>query len=262
MAICVDPSIRALKKLGYNGVRYPKAALQPLVLIGRQRGETAILDTLPGLITNDAGAPPTVDRDQPSSGIHGEKTGKLDASLGLDILGAVIGAMGGNLGVKTAYQDARKIQFEFQDVLTDTVLPGRVGAYLSGGRVDGNNLVFKEYVLGNGELYVVTETLKSRKFSLSAEVKGGGNLAVDLPVIKQILGASLSVEAAAGGSQALVYEGPVALTFAFKCFELGVEDGELRMVSQRPTGRVSFAAAPGGPAAADISEQGPLSFGL
>ncbi|MGH9323666.1 MAG: hypothetical protein ACRD21_06950, partial [Vicinamibacteria bacterium] len=119
----------------------------------------------------------------------------------------------------------------YTDVFSDRVQPLDVGNFLRNGDVDAGNLILREYVLGNGELYLITETIKSSKFSVQHEARDGVELKVDIPVLKQLVGGNVSVTTAGESSRVVSFEGKDELTFGFKCLRVGVEDGVLRLVS-------------------------------
>src|SRR6187402_270783 len=153
---CSDPSTTFLRTLGFNTVRLPSASFRPFVLIGRQNRETQQLGLLSSLITSAPGPLPAITADVPAANISGKKTAKMDVSIGANILGTLVGAMGGNVGVNIGYTDARKVEFTYKDVTLDSAMPLDIGTYLRDGKVDAGNLILQQYVLGNGELFVVT----------------------------------------------------------------------------------------------------------
>jgi hypothetical protein len=241
MGICKDQSTTYLKRLGYNVVRHPQEGIAPLDLIGRQRGTTGYLGSLDKLITSPAGPRPNVERDLAAADVNGQKSSKFSLSVGTEILGSIIGAMGGQLGVQTGYTNARKVEFHFTGVLKDRATPLDVGGYLRDGEVDAGNTVLREYVIGNGDLFLVLETIKTKKLVVRYEREQGVDAAVDIPVIQELLGAEIAVSALAGSSGMISYEGSTYLTFGFRCFEVGIDDGELRMMASKP-GSIPLAA--------------------
>lgn len=245
MGICKDQATTYLKDLGYNVVRHPREGIEPLQLIGRQNGSVLQLGGLDKLITSPPGPLPVITRDQVATDLSGQASSKLDLAVGLNILGSFIKAMtGNNLGLKTSYKQAQKVQFEFSEVTTDSVVPLEVGSYLRNGEVDDDNLVLEQYVLGNGSLYLITRTVKAKKFTVTAEKSNGTGVELEVPVIQQAVGGSVKVTADSERSSKITYEGPVALTFGFQAFEVGVAGGVLSLVSGK-AGVVALAAGGG-----------------
>lgn len=237
MAICSDASNKYLRDVGYNVVRVPRKFLPPLTLIGRQNNTIEVLGELTDLITQPSGPLPPILSDQTASSINGQKSSSMKLSLGLSILGGLISGLGGGkLGASAGFTNARTTTFEFNNVVVDSVAPLKVGAYLRDGDVDEGNLILAQYVTGNGQLYVVTERLRSNEITVVFEGNHGVTANVDVPVISNMVGGSLGVELANGRKNAVKFKGAELLTFGFKCFQIGVKDGNLSM----------FATAPGG----------------
>jgi hypothetical protein len=235
MGICRDAATTYLKNLGYNVVRHPREGIDPLQLIGKQKGTVLQLGGLDKLIANPPASLPAITRNQIAVDLSGQASSKLDLAVGINILGSFIKAMtGNNLGLKVSYQKADKIQFQFADVTTDSVVPLDVGNYLRQGDVDNDNLILEQYVLGNGTLYLITRTVKAKKFNVVAEKSNGTGVELEVPMIQGIVGGNLKVTADSARSAQITYEGPVSLTFGFQCFEVGVAGGELSLVSAKP----------------------------
>ena len=62
---------------------------------------------------------------------------------------------------------------------------------------------------------------------------GGVEVALEVPVIKQMLNGRVQVSAESDSSGTVTYEGDKYLTFGFECFEVGVEEGVLTMMSAK-----------------------------
>lgn len=232
MGLCSDDSNQYLRDVGYNVVKLPRKFLPPLSLVGKQGGAIEAIGDITKLITTPGGSLPTITSDQTTSNINGKSTSSLKLSIGLSILnGLISGLGGGKLGVSAGYTNARTVTFEFNNVLFDSVQALDVGAYLRGGEIDLGNPVLEQYVLGNGSLYVVTERLKASEITTTFETSDGVNASIDVPVIANQVGGSVSVELAAGRSSTVKFKGTELLTFGFKCFQIGVKDGDITMLS-------------------------------
>jgi hypothetical protein len=234
MGICKDESTTYLKRLGYNVVRQPQEDIRPLNLIGMQGGSNNYLGSLDKLITNAPGPLPTVQQDLAAADVNGQKSSQLELGIGANILGAVIGAMGGNLGIDTSYTNARQVEFRFTDVLKDRVTPIDVGNYLRDGNVDAGNPVLNEYVLGNGRLFVIIETIKTKKLSVSYQRDTNVAAKVDVPVLQDLVGGNVAIQVGGAAKSTVTYEGSTYLTFGFRCYEVGVQGGGLWVMASGP----------------------------
>jgi hypothetical protein len=233
MGFCRDDATTYLKRLGYNVVRHPREGIQPLDLIGQQRRSTNYLGGIDRLITEPSGSPPTVERDLVAADVNGRSSSELNLSVGANVLGAVVGAMGGNLGVNTAYTNARSVEFQFRDVLQDRVAPLDVGNYLRDGNVDASNPVLREYILGNGHLHLITETIRTKQLTVSYQRSEGVAAKVEVPVLQELVGGNVEVKMEAQAEGKVTFEGPDYLAFGFRCYEIGVDGPYLRMFASK-----------------------------
>lgn len=231
MGICKDPATTYLQRLGFNVIRHPDAGLAPMKLVGRRAGETRLLGDLQQLIEETEQRLPEWKKDIEAAEISGQSTSSLKASLGIQILGDLIGALGGNIGVKAAYEQAKRVTFTFGDVVKDRVMPLDVGQYLCDAEIDFGNKVLREYVLGSGQLFVITEIVKSKSFTVEASSKSGGSLELEVPVVNDLVGAEVEVSGEAETSSKITYDGKDRLPFGFQVFEIGVDNGDLRVFS-------------------------------
>lgn len=238
--ICTDKATTYLKRLGYNVVRIPQEEIKPLDLVGRQNKETVWLGGIEELIKAPTGLP-AVEENLQASDVNGQESSKLKLGIGANVLGAVIGAMGGNLGVNTSYTNARTISFVFRDVLTDRCAPLKIGDFLREAEVDSVNPVLQEYVLGNGELFVITQTLKADGMTVKYERRGGAAAKVEVPALGDLVGLDVGVEQDSKSAGMVSYKGSKKLVFGFRCFAVGVLDGDLRLTTSA-AGAVPLAA--------------------
>jgi hypothetical protein len=235
MGICKDKSTTYLAGLGYNVVRHPSAGFRPLTLLGRQNGTVNQLGPLNLLITNPPDTLPQVTADVLSADVNGQTSSKLSLGIGVNVLGTLIGALGGgNLGFKLNFTDASHVEFSYTDVLNDSVLPLDVGNYLKKATVDADNLILQQYVLGRGELFLVTKIAKSKKFRVKFEKSDSTDASVDVPVLQGIAGGNVKVGVSGSSSSTVSFEGTQPLSFAFQCFQVGVYDGVLDLSSSAP----------------------------
>src|SRR5205807_5565317 len=98
--------------------------------------------------------------------------------FGLSVLGNVIAAMGGsNLGLKSSYEHAATIQFEFTDVFENRVEVAALDRYLAAADIDPLSRQAGR-LLEDDEMYAVTSTIKSNKITVQAASSSGADVAV------------------------------------------------------------------------------------
>lgn len=229
---CRDRSIDYLKGYGYNVVRLPKADFPPLELLSKGNGALDRFGHLTTVLRGDGSvAVPAVTADAPAPHISGQQSSELKVGLGLSVLGPIIGAMGGsNLGVNASYQHASTVAFEFGDVLENRVEVAALDRYLASSDIDPMSR-HAGRLLEEDEMYVVTATVKSNAITVRATSSSGGELKLDVPVVQQAVGGSVTVSASAAGESALTYQGPVPLVFGFQAVQLFFEDGVYRSIA-------------------------------
>lgn len=240
MGICRDQLTTYLQRFGYNVVRHPREGIAPLDVLGHQRGVMNYLGCVDKLMKNP-GTLPTTKLDQTASNLNGQKSANLNVGVGLSLLKSVISGLGGDVGVTAKYGAASSVRFEFKNVLTDIAAPLDIAKFLNERVVDSDPLL-EQYVGGDGTLYVITETVKSRELTVVAEKKGGGSLELDAPVIEAAIGGNIEVKADAASSGTVTYVGSKFLVFGFKCFEIGVENGNFQLFSSKPGGATAMSA--------------------
>ena len=96
------------------------------------------------------------------------------------------------LGAWAAYKGAESVQFQYEDVTRYYVKPVQLDAFISQGK-PRDGLVTTNELLEADKLYVFTSVVKARKIVVEATKSNGGSLAVDIPVIKEIVGGNIEI---------------------------------------------------------------------
>lgn len=240
---CKDPFVTYLKSFGYNPIRLPRANIRPLQILAQSGKDlTWMGDITDVFVPEQGGQLPAVEADVPAGNISGQRTGEMSIGLGVSLLGNVIGAMGGSkLGLDVAYKNAKSAVFEFTDVLSDAVSVAKLDQFLGGSDVNPNSVTLGK-MLEADQIYVVTGTVKSQKFTVEAKKSGGGSVAVDVPVVQQIVGANVKVGGAGAQTSKLTYEGKVPLVFGFQAVQLYFDKGSYTAFKPLEAGTVAARA--------------------
>lgn len=238
--MCKDNSVSHLNKLGYNVVRLPRENIDPLLILSRSNGYLETLGEISDFVIGDH-PKPEISQGQTAAEISGLRTNKFELGVGLKFLErflSLIGAAG--IGLEICFENAKSIQFVYQNVLIDSVYPAKIGRYLSNVSPDVSSL-FMEDINDEGEAYVITETLKSNSFGIVAYNERGMELDIDISALKKLLSATPKIELSESEKNVISFKGDKLLRFAFKAIAtwIEVEDGKARFKLNKPAGPIA-----------------------
>ena len=239
---CTDPAIDYLKSYGYNVVRLPKPDIKPLQILADQGSYLSRLGDLSTVLESKTVAIPSVSSDNQAPTISGQRTSNLSLGTGLSILGNVIGAMGGSsLGLDAKYQNADTVAFEFTDVLEDNIQIAQLDQFLGAADINPSSRHVSE-LLESDDIYIITDTVKSKKVRVGAQASGGSSVTLKVPEIQGIVGGNVTVSESATVTGTLTYAGTVPLVFGFQAVRVFYEGGRYRSFEALPPGGVVLAA--------------------
>jgi hypothetical protein len=246
---CRDSSTDFLRSLGYTAIRLPRTKINPLDLVGKLPGggNAKQLGPLTELVVS-TGQSPTVTTDEQATDLTGKKTDKLDIGLGLNLLTGVIQALGVASGaLNVAFGNSRQIEFYYEDVRSDSVEPVALMNYLgTHPSLDYNNPAVGQYFLGDGEVVVVTRTLKSHTFSVAAYDQHGQKVGINVNLLRQNL-AQTGFDASEGAESKVSFKGNKDLVFAFQGYLLHVDPQGLHFADNIPDELGIFSVGAGQP---------------
>jgi hypothetical protein len=216
-----DPFLNLLKDIGFLPLRLPRADVQPLQLMNVDGKKFSLLGDLDEAMNSGSATLPTVKKDITTAGqIQGTRSSTVKASLGLDILGNILGALTGTkLDVSAGFQNATTLTFELGDVTVSTVSVILLDKYLNVATIDATAKQIMQ-LMKAGKVGVTTAVARSKKYIVSAQNDKGTDIKADVPVIKGIASGNLSVSTTGSKSQKVVFEGPDAVTFGVQAAQL------------------------------------------
>ena len=244
---CKDPTLKALKTIGYNVVQLPRVDLRPTQLLVSDNKRLKRLGEMSSVFAAGQGAPaiPLISPDRPGPSIQITKTAALDLGVGLNILGGLISALGGStLGLNLAYSKAHKIEMEYSGTLENSAELALIDAFLSGAITNPFATATKQ-MLEADMVYVVTSTLKANKLTVKATDQKKNSVGIDVPVLSQAIGGSIKVSGTGDSSTTVIFEGTVPLAFAFQAVKLIFDDGIYRSMKLVDGGGVIAEAVAG-----------------
>ncbi len=232
MALCKDPALTYLNTLGYNVVRFPRAGIEPLDVLGRDRKSIERLGRLEQIWSSDVVVPkPKEPKD--ATGVSARKTGEFKLSIGLKILEDILSSIGANIPqLNVAYRNAKKFQFIFDRVKVVTIDPFAIGNFLSEGDLATDSpFVARYFQEEDTEAFVITEVLKSSSITVVAKTKEGTSVEVDIPAVNEAVGVKVDVGSSADRKSEVTYKGESLLTFGFKVFQICYVDGNWQVMA-------------------------------
>src|SRR5215469_11942424 len=233
-----DPFLNLLKDIGFLPLRLPRADVQPLQLLNLDGKKFSLLGDLDEAMNSGAAKLPAIKKDIATAGqIQGTRSSTVKASLGLDILGNILGALTGTkLDVSAGFQNASTLTFEFGDVTVSTVSIILLDKYLNVATIDPTAKQIKQLMLA-GQAAVTTAVAHSKKYIVSAQNEKGNDIKADVPVIKGIASGNLRVSTTDSKNQKVVFEGSDAVTFGGQAAQLRFDNsGVITALDQIPAG--------------------------
>ncbi len=254
-----DQSITFLREFGYSVFRTPRASAQPLEVMHRNGRDLTRLGMLDQLIDAGAVALPTIHRDSaPGIDIEGRETSRINVAIGVNILGAFIGALGGsNLGLSVGFEKAKSVTFTYSGVMEDRVdvlaleshvHAGAIRPFVPSGTLDK---------LIDDEVYVVTAVLKTRSIVVTAQGEAGSTVDLDVPVIKGAVGGTVKTETEGSVASTIRFVGDTPVAFALQAVQL-VFDEHARLSTTQPLEAGGAAARAVRPRAAAAGGRSPV----
>ncbi|MBW4527736.1 MAG: hypothetical protein KME18_21545 [Phormidium tanganyikae FI6-MK23] len=226
MAACTDPAIDHLNQLGYNALKLPRQSIAPLMVLSRDPA-TSICSLFGHIsdIVEDSSVPlPKVWENLDVGTISGMRTNRLEFKFGLSILNTLLSAIGAkSAGLDAAFGNASTLEFEYENVLLDNVMPASVSAYLRRATPFIDEPLVPLFD-AQGEAYIVIDVLKSNSFGIRAYRDAGGGIDLNLDAVKEIVGISSKFVIEKKSELKISFQGEKPLGFGFKACPIWIEN--------------------------------------
>lgn len=226
-----DESITFLKDRGYSVFRVPRSDRAPLHTLHRTgKKDLDSLGQLGTITVAGANALPKVSVDNIApAGISGKESSTTKIEVGLNILGNLIKALGGNtLGISAGFTRAKTITFKYEDVLEDHVEVDRLDQFLTTCSFSPAGSAVIDALIDD-TVFVITSTLKSRKLTVSAKGDSGTSAGLDVPVISSAASGALKVDVTKAAEGVVTYESATTpVVFGFQAIQIftDMRDGQ------------------------------------
>ncbi|MFF4347886.1 hypothetical protein [Streptomyces sp. NPDC001530] len=238
MVFCSDKAATYLTGLDYNVVKHPYAGLVPPAVIGRSDGgpQAEWLGELQDLIKDSQTQQPRPSPPVPAADISGRSSSAMSFGMGASLLSSFVGALGGALDASAKYTNAKTMQFIFREVQKIQVKPSAVSEYIETGDLRWDSPLFRPFLDTGRQLYIVTEVAVAKELMVRYERGSGTAARVEFPTLEGLVNGAVSVSVDSARSHEVTYTGQTPVTFAFKCFELGIDDGGPTMLHAKAGG--------------------------
>lgn len=245
---CKDPAVERLNDLGYNMVKLPRAGIEPLDVLGRDGKALNHLGSL-SEVWSSAEPAPVAGAPQPAASVEGSRTSSLDINIGLKLLSSALAGLGSAIGLPSlalGFKRAKRIQFEFNNVVSCAVTPFGLGRYLATGTLQTSNPIVSRYFDdGETDEFILVEVLKSNTISVTTTDERGASVDADISALQGTLSSQVSAKLNGSSASSLIFTGTTQATFAFKAYEAIWEGAKWTLKGAPASDSLSFAAVAG-----------------
>jgi hypothetical protein len=221
-----DPVMQMFKKENFLPLLVPRQDILPLQLVGMSGKDLSPLGEVSTALVAPAGVslPPIVSDIATAASMEGKASSQVKLSVGLEILGNILNALAGSkMDVSAAYEKATSVTFKFSDVSADKVEITKLDQFLGKANIHPDSKHIERMMIAD-KVGILTMTLKSKKFTVSAQGESGLNVGVDVPVIQGIASGKLKVESKKADNSEIAFEGATPITFAAQGVRLFFDD--------------------------------------
>ncbi|MBD2358340.1 hypothetical protein H6G41_27645 [Tolypothrix sp. FACHB-123] len=225
MVACKDQAIDHLNQLGYNAIKLPREGITPLTILSRdsKTGISSIYANITDIVADPMPPLPQVFTNLQAGTISGLRTNKLEFNFGISILNNLLSALGGkSAGIKSVFGKASAIEFEYENVLYDTVMPAAVSKFLR----QSQPLIDEDFIAQfneEGEAYIIIDVLKSNSFGIRLYQDNVQGIDINIDAVKNVIGLDSKISVEKKGDTKISFNGSQSLGFGFKACPIWIE---------------------------------------
>src|SRR5262249_10697812 len=158
-------------------------------------------------------------RDQPVVDASGTATSNAKIGVGLNVVSALIRALGGDAGLDVTVERATSVEYAYSDVVADRVDLAGLDAWLADADL-APNLRNAADLIGAESMYVIVGALKARAVEVRLLDQASNAVEVDVPAVQAAVGAKVTVSGGSTRSSRMTFRGENPLTVAAKAAQL------------------------------------------
>jgi hypothetical protein len=204
-----------LKQYRFTAIELPRRDLAPADVVFRSNGAfDQKVGNLPMLFSSTPALPATRSG-EPTGSIARSFEKKVDASLGLKILGALFGGAS-KLGAGLEAKRARSLSVTYEDVTQDSLAVLELQSWLEQAQIRTSRQATDW--LNHEKLASVTAVLRTAKLSIVAEGENGIAIDLSVPEIQGLVAGDAKVSAQSSDSSKITFTGKEPIAFGFQAY--------------------------------------------
>ena len=230
-----------LKPYRFTAVELPRRDVAPGDVVFRSNGAfDQKVGNLPMLFSSATGMPATTSG-EPTGSIARSFEKKVEAGLGLKILGALFGGgASSKLGADLEAKHARSLSVTYEDVTQDSLAVLELQSWLERAEIQTSRQATDW--LNDDKLAAVTAVLRTAKLSIVATRENGVAIELNVPEIQGIVGADAKVSAQSSDSSKITFTGKEPIAFGFQAFVMIFDENVSFGLEQTRARREDFGA--------------------
>ena len=211
-----------LKDYGFNVLALPRRDLRPGDVLFRSNGDFGEKVGNLGMVFDAAQPQPDATTGEPVADIGRSIEKKVEASLGVKILGALFGGgASSKLGADLGAKHARNLVVSYENVEEDSIPVLELQSWVSAAKpkLTGEGAGW----LNDDKLATVTAVLRTKTLSVVAERENGAAIDLSVPEIKGLIGGDAKVDVDSKTASKVTFTGEDAIAFGFQAYVLVFE---------------------------------------
>jgi hypothetical protein len=206
-----------LEPYHFTAVGLPRRDLAPGDVVFRDNGSfDQKVGNLPMLFDSGPGLPTTTSG-EPTGSIARSFEKKVDAGLGLKILGALFGGgASSKLGADLEAKHARSLSVTYEDVTQDSLAVLELQSWLEAAKIKTSRQATDW--LNDEKLAAITAVLRTAKLSIVAQRENGVAIQLSVPEIQGLVAGDAKVSAQSSDSSKITFTGKEPIAFGFQAF--------------------------------------------
>lgn len=222
-----------LKEYGFTAIELPRRDLAPADVVFRSNGGFDQKVGSLGMLFAPTDALPSTTSGEPTGSIARSFEKKVEAGLGLRILGALFGGAS-KLGAGLEARNAKTLAVTYEDVTQDSLAVLELQSWLERAQISTSRQATDW--LNAEKLATITAVLRTATLSIVAERESGVAVQLDIPEIQGIVGGDAKVSAGSGDSSKVTFTGNEPIAFGFQAFVM-LFDENVSLGVERTRGR-------------------------